>query len=277
MDLAAVATTGNVSGVVRTSGTLTPVAGATVTYYNAEGEEVQSATVAANGSYSLTTLAAGNYKVVVRGTGVETYSTTQKVDAGDQLTAVNYNLTKGGTGSLEVTVVDSEGKPVNVNAGGFDLSDVFVDPTSPTVGAWEKAGTASDTVTFTGLSTGTYNLAIDAESADFVDVNTTATVAAGVPTKLKVVVDEVAAQSKVNFRVINESNVNVNGGQAVVFKEDGTVKEIHEITDGTAPLALVDGNYTLAIYNNGYIVSKSEVKVAGEEVTVPAIQLTPAK
>ncbi len=275
LDLKAVATTGNVAGFVRVAGPLSVVPNAKVTYYNADGEEVKTATTDNDGKYSITNLEPGNYKVVVRGAGVETLSTTQKVDAGDDLAAVNYdNMTAGGNASLKVTVVDSEGNPVNVKENGFDLADMFVDPTNPTVGLIEKDGEAKDTVTFTGLSAGTYNLAIDVASDDFVDAKTTATVAAGETVELKMVVDEVAAQSKVNFRVVDESNKDVDGATAVVFKEDGTMKEILKTKNGTADLALIDGNYTLAVYHNGYLVSEHELTIAGEEVKVPVIQLT---
>ncbi|MBB6446054.1 carboxypeptidase regulatory-like domain-containing protein [Bacillus benzoevorans] len=274
LDLKAVATTGDVAGYVRTAGTLKAVADATVTYYDADGEEVKQAKTDADGKYAITKVEPGNYKVVVRGTGVETYSDTQKVNAGDNLTAANYSMTAGGDATLKITVVDSEGNPVNAAANGFDLSDVFVDPTNPTVGVVEKADAAANTVTFTGLSAGTYNLAIDTASADFVDVKTTATVAAAEKAELKIVVDKVAAQSAVNFRVVDENNANVDGATVVIFKEDGTMKETHKTTNGTADLALIDGNYTLAVYHNGYLVSKHELTVAGKDITVPVIQLT---
>jgi 5-hydroxyisourate hydrolase-like protein (transthyretin family) len=275
--LDAVVTTGDVAGYVRTSETLAAVANATVTYYDADGEEVDSASVDANGSYSLSDLEAGTYDVVVRGDAVETYTTTQTIAAGDNLTKVNYNLTQGGDASLEVTVVDSEGNPVDVAAAGFDLADAFVGVTNPTVGTWEEAVSAVDTVTFNNLSAGTYDLDIDVSSEDYVDVETTVSVATGEELELKIVVDEVAAQSDVNFRVVNEANANVEGAYVVVFKEDGTIKDILTTTAGTEDLALVDGNYTLAVYHDGYVVSEQAITVEGKDVNVPVIQLAPIK
>lgn len=274
LDLKAVATTGDAAGYVRVNGTLAAVSGATVTYYDAEGEEVKQAVTAADGAYKIADLEPGNYEVVVRGAGIETFSTTQKIAAGDNLEGVTYMPAAGGNASLKITVVDSEGNPVNVKENGFDLADIFADPTNPSVGVTEKAGEAADTVTFTGLSAGTYNLAIDAVSEDFVDVKTTATVAAGEKAELKIVVDEAAAQNDVNFRVVDENNANVEGATVVILKEDGTMKEILKTENGTAKLALIDGNYTLAVYHNGYLVSKHEITMAGKDITIPVIQLT---
>lgn len=274
LDLKAVATTGDAAGYVRVNGTLAAVSGATVTYYDADGEEVKQAVTATDGAYKLADLKPGNYEVVVRGAGIETFSTTQKIAAGDNLEGVTYKPAAGGNASLKITVVDSEGNPVNVKANGFDLADIFADPTNPTVGVTEKAVEAADTVTFTGLSAGTYNLAIDAASEDFVDVKTAATVAAGEKAELKIVVDEAAAQNDVNFRVVDENNANVEGATVVILKEDGTMKEILKTENGTANLALIDGNYTLAVYHNGYLVSKHEITMAGKDITIPVIQLT---
>lgn len=276
--LDAVDTTGDAAGFVRLSGTLAPAAGATVTYYNEDGEEVKKATVEANGSYSLSDLAAGTYKVVVRGAGAETYTTSQAVAAGDSLTKVNYTLVQGGDASLKVSVVDSDGKPVSVAVDGFDLADAFVGKTNPTAGVWEQADSATDKVTFSNLSAGTYDLDIDVASEDYVDTEATVSVAKGEAVELKIVVDEVAEQSAVNFRIVDEKNANVEGAHVVVFKEDGTVKEVLSTTSaGTADLALVDGSYTLAVYRNGYVVAQQAVTVAGDDVNVPVIQLVPVK
>lgn len=275
IQLNAVATQGNVSGTARIAGTLAAPSSATVTYYDADGEEVKKATVQADGSYSLSNLAAGTYEVVVRGTDFETYTATQTIVAGENLTKVNYSLTAGADASLKVKVVDSEGNPVNVTINGFDLADAYVDPTSPTVGAWEQAATAVDNVTFSNLSAGTYNLKIDVASAEFVDKDVTVSVAKGEAQELVITVDKVAAQRDVNFRVIDEANTNVSGAYVVIFNEDGTINGIQQTdAQGTYALKLVDGNYTMAIIKDGYVVNVNELTVAGKTVTLPVIQLS---
>jgi hypothetical protein len=271
-----VVTTGDVAGFVRVKGSLAPVSGATVVYYDEDGEEVYNTTVGADGSYSLSTIAAGTYEVVVRNAGVETFTTTQEVKAGDDLKSVNYNLTNGGNAALEISVVDSEGNPVDAAVNGFDLSDAYVDPTltSAGIGYWELDTAPTDTVTFTDLSAGTYELTIDVLDPAYVDIDTTASVAMGETGELEIVVEEVAAQSAVNFRVVDETNTDVTDGTVVVFNEDGSIKTVIASDDS---LALVDGNYKLAVYKNGYVVAKRDVTVAGKAVTVPVIQLTPTK
>ncbi|GAA0336731.1 hypothetical protein GCM10008967_28830 [Bacillus carboniphilus] len=277
ISLVAVETTGDVAGFVRVDGTLAAVEGATVTYYDEEGNEAGKATTAANGSYSISDLEAGTYDVVVRGTGIETFTTTQAVKAGDNLTAVNYELTTGGNASLEITVVDSEGNPVDVKINGFDLADAFIAEENASVGTWEEADAVTDTVTFNNLSAGAYSLSIDVASEDFVDVEGLVAIAKGEAAELEIVVDEVAAQSAVNFLVVDETNTNVEDATVVVFNEDGSIKDILTTTAGTAALALVDGNYTLAVYQNGYAVSTQEITVSGDDVNVPVIQLSPIK
>lgn len=274
LSLAPVVTDGNVAGNVRLSNTLAPAENATVTYYDADGEEVVSATVAADGSYSIADLDAATYTVVVRGTGLETYTTTQTIVAGDDLRKVNYTVTTGGDASLKISVVDSEGNPVDVAAEGFDITDAFVAPTSPTVGVWEEADNATDTVTFAGLSAGKYNVKIDVESELFVDKEFTATVASGEVQELEIVVDQKAAQRDVNYRVINEANANVSDAYVVIFNADGEIVEVQTTTDGTSALKLVDGSYTMAIIKDGYVVAENELNIAGKAVTVPVIQLS---
>nr|WP_254119796.1 carboxypeptidase regulatory-like domain-containing protein [Bacillus sp. FJAT-29790] len=278
LKLADVVTDGNVSGFARLNGSLAAAKDATITYYDQKGKEVSNAVVAEDGSYSLTNLKAGKYNVVVRGAGIETLSTTQTIEAGQSLTKVNYNLTSGGNASLKISVVDSKGQPVNVAAQGFDLTDGYVDPTNPNYGVWEKAENATNTVTFTSLSAGTYNLSIDVASNDYVDVKTTATLATGEVGELVIVVDEVAAQRAINFRVVDKANANLKDAYVVVFNKDGSIKDVLT-TDaaGTSPLALVDGNYTLAVYQNGYVVAERELTVAGKDITVPVIQLSAVK
>lgn len=275
ISLEEVDTTGDVAGYVRVNGSLAAVAGATVVYYDEDGEEVYNDTTDASGAYTISDVEAGTYDVVVRDAddSVETLTTTQTVRAGDNLTAVNYKLAKGGDASLEITVVDSEGNPVDVAANGFDLADAFVGVTSPSFGTWEQAGEATDTVTFSNLSAGTYDLAIDVASNSYVDVDRTVTIGSGEAVELKIVVDEVAAQSDVNFRVVDETNANVTGAKVVVFNADGTIKDILTTTSGTAALALVDGNYKLAVYKDSYLVAERNITIAGENVTVPVIQL----
>lgn len=274
-----VVTDANVSGYVRVNGSLSPVDTASVVYYNKDREVAYSTTTNATGAYAIADVEAGTYDVVVRddNDGVETHVTTQTVEAGKDLTALNYNLTKGGNASLEISVVDSEGNAVDVHADGFDLTDAFTfNDETLAAGFWEGAGDGpTDTFTFTGLSAGTYDLDLDIASDEYVDVDTTVTLASGETGELEIVVEEVAAQSAVNFRVVSETNEDVNDAIVVVFNEDGTIKTT--LTSGDKTVALVDGNYNLAVYKNGYVVAKRDVTVAGKAVTVPVIQLSPIK
>ncbi|WP_394235047.1 carboxypeptidase regulatory-like domain-containing protein [Niallia oryzisoli] len=278
--LDAVAITGDVAGFVRLNGSLSPIANATVTYYDADGDQKYSDTTGSNGSYELTSVEAGSYKVVVRGPGMDTFTTNQVVNAGDDLSAVNYSPAVGGDASLTVNFVDNEGNAVEITDTILaELLDDSIDAVDLADGAvpgkltGEVAENGSS-ITFEDLSAGSYDLEIDLPE-EFVDIDTTATLGSGEEKELKIEVNEVADTHKVNFRVVDETNTNEEDAYVVVFNEDGSIETVLTTTEaGTAELALMDGTYTLAVIRDGYTVAEREVTVEGKDVTVPVIQLT---
>jgi hypothetical protein len=275
--LEAVATTGDVAGIVRLKDSLSPVANATVTYYDADGDQKYTDTTGSNGSYELTSVAAGTYKVVVRGSGMDTFTTTQVVKAGDDLSAVNYNPVVGGDASLTINFVDSEGNAVEITDNMVaELLDDSIDAVDLASGLLPGRLAVEDngsSIMFENLSAGSYDLEIDLPE-EYVDIATTATLGSGEEKELEIELKEVADTHKVNFRVVDETNANEADAYVVVFNEDGTIETVLTTTDaGTADLALVDGTYTLAVIRDGYTVAEREVTVEGEDVTVQMIQL----
>ncbi|TFE03998.1 carboxypeptidase regulatory-like domain-containing protein [Jeotgalibacillus salarius] len=261
------ASTGDVAGFVRTEGTLA-AADVTVVYHDEEGEVVTS-TDTDNGAYSLTDLDPGTYTVVVRGDGFETFSTTQTIEAGDNLERVNYTVETGADATFTVNTVDSEGEEVSLEDAGITLTDAFYDEASE-FGIWNGTADGS-TVEFTSLSAGDYDFAIDfADDSDYVDVEETTTIASGEDVELEITVAEKAAMQEVSYRVVDEDN-NDATAKAVVFNEDGSVNTIINTGDD---LSLVDGDYTIAFYANGYAVETRDFTVSGDAVTIPVVQLT---
>ena len=190
---------------------------------------------------------------------------------------MNYNLTAGGDASLKINVVDAEGKPVVITGSTAELLDANVDAVEPAENVLgSNLGTITDsTITFENLSAGSYDLKLDVLDTKYIDVETVATLAAGKEEELTITLTEVADAHNVNFRVIDEDNENVENAYIVVFNEEGTIEQVLQTNgQGTQSLALMDGNYTLSVIQNGYPVSEQEVTVAGNEVTVPVIQLT---
>jgi len=274
VDLKEIETTGNVSGVVRQSVTLAALENATVTYY-ADGEVVDSAIVTNAGTYTLEDLEAGTYDVVVRHAGSEVVATTQVIEAGDNLSRVNYLLEDGGDASLEISVVNAENEAVDFSVAGIVLTDAYAVEGSD-LGVWTSDNAeATDTFTFEELAAGSYEVELDITSDDYVDVEQTVSIAKSANEELIITVDEVAAFHAVNFRVVNELNQNVQGATVVVFNEDGSINTVlpTNAQGSLDNLDLVDGNYTLAVYQNGYAVAERALDVDGANVTLPVIQL----
>lgn len=275
--LSAVATTGNISGFVRSSGTLAAASGAKVSYYALSVADVQAgtfvkgATVSSNGSYSVTALKPGTYKVVVRNAGnFETFVTTQAVAAGDDLKDVNYRLTTGGKATLNVTVVDKDNKAVSVGKGNLKMFDSFADEIKDTALTNKAAG---NTFAFTNLASGTYHLTI-AAPLGYEAVDTTISVAAGAANDVKIQLVKSADAYNVSFRVVDNKNADVEGAQVVAFNADGTIMKSDKTVGGVATISgLVNGTYTFYTYYDGTIVAVSTVTVNGANVNVPVIQL----
>ncbi|KIL46632.1 hypothetical protein KP77_27590 [Jeotgalibacillus alimentarius] len=273
--LATPATTGTVSGFVREAGSLDAVDG-TVAYYNEAGQLAYDTTVASNGSYTVDEVDPGTYDVVVRGDGVDTYTATVTVAAGDNLQRTNYLLENGGDASMEITAVDSEGEAIDLTDADIDLTDAYyatkADEETSVIGSWNEddAAVTADTITFENLSAGTYDF--DLTLGSFVDYEGTATVASGEEAQLEITLEETASQRTVDFKVLDENNADVNDKvKAVIFNEDGTVKEV--LADGATSVDLMDGDYTIAFYLDGYAVSTRDFTVDGEDVTIPVVQL----
>ncbi|WP_404404998.1 carboxypeptidase regulatory-like domain-containing protein [Jeotgalibacillus malaysiensis] len=261
------ASTGDVAGFVRTKGTLA-AANVTVVYHNEEGAVVDS-TETVNGAYSLTELAPGTYTVVVRGDGFETFSTTQTIEAGDNLERVNYTVETGADATFTVNAVDSKGEEVSLEDAGITLTDSFFDAEDNVFGVWTETAVGS-TVEFTSLSAGDYDFTIDfADGSEYVDVEETATIASGEDVALEITVAEKAAMQDVSFRVVDENNADATA-KAVVFNEDGSV---NTIINSDGELSLVDGNYTIAFFANGYAVETRDFTVSGNALTIPVVQL----
>ncbi|MBV7273917.1 carboxypeptidase regulatory-like domain-containing protein [Clostridium sp. PL3] len=277
--LAALPTTGAVAGFVRADSTLTPAAGAVVTYYNEDGTSAYTATVAADGSYSIASITPGTYKVVVRDpSALETYVTSQTVAAGDAITNANYKLTAGGNETLTIKLTDKNSQAVNVNAGDVKLYDVNAAQGTAAAeadGYWVNAG-ASDTITFNTLSKGTYELKIDAPSS-YVDVDQTVTVTSATQ-QLPIQLVDAASVYSVNFRLVDADNTDGDAADIVVFKADGTkLATTTTAADGTATIAnLANGTYKFYIFKNGNLVTTKDVTVNGANVSVPVIQLATA-
>jgi hypothetical protein len=113
--------TGSIQGVVRDK-TQAAIAGAHITLINVETNFKQEATSAADGSYRILALPAGNYKLSVTAGGFRTFVETDiVVQVNDQL-QVDVTLE---IGSLQQDVVKVEANAVQVQTESTQLGDVI--------------------------------------------------------------------------------------------------------------------------------------------------------
>ncbi|MBM7577800.1 carboxypeptidase regulatory-like domain-containing protein [Jeotgalibacillus terrae] len=280
-DLGVLPTSASVSGVVRIEGSLAAVNSGTIAYYNEDGE-LAASTEITDGKYTVTELVAGTYEVVVRDgenaenpdqTEIDTLTDSITVVAGDELTSINYLAKQGGDAALEITAVDSEGEEIDLTDAVVELTDAYYandeDDETTDLGVWNTTADAS-TISFDNLSAGTYDF--DLTLGSFVDYEGTATIASGEAAELEITLEETASQREVDFKVLDESNVDKTSSvKAVIFNEDGTVKEV--LADDATSVDLMDGDYTIAFYLDGYAVSTRDFTVDGEDVTIPVVQL----
>jgi 5-hydroxyisourate hydrolase-like protein (transthyretin family) len=272
-----VVTTADVAGFVRTENTLTPAAGAEVSYYAISvddyksGEFVTDTAVSADGSYSFENLQPGAYQVVVRDSGSHEISvSTVTVSAGDEITNENYTLVEGGDASLELSFVDVDGEEL-----GIEDLDITSATLADEYSAVEDSSvvTALEDLSFEKLSAGTYTLNLKA--TDYQHFTAVVTVEKGEENELVVSLTEVAEMHEVSVRVINEDNEDVAGAQVVALDDNGKiVAELMHTGTGFYSTNVVSGNYTVAAYVDGYVVPTASFTVADKDVVVPALRLS---
>lgn len=159
----------SVSGTVTDATTHAPLEGVDVEIYDAAGDDVNDTETDANGSYSLTGLTAGTYKLSFDGSSIGNYpmqyyngktavdtADSITVGAGATVTGIDQALTPG----AEITGT------VTAGPGGAGVADV-------TVTAYDNTGQPAATATtdpsgdyeLTGLQTGTYTVGFDPASS----------------------------------------------------------------------------------------------------------------
>lgn len=237
--LESLATTADVSGYVRTAGSLSAAEGA--------------------------------YQVVVRNGGShETSVSTMTVSAGDDIENKNYLLETGGQAELALSFVDSEGNELeglNITAS---LYDAYADKQAATEVGVSQLN--SPTLTFDQLSSGNYSLVLEADG--YRDVTTNVSLTKNEQKEAVVTLSEIAEEHAVSVRVLNETSANEPAAKVVVLDKDGKITAtLVDGTDGVYAGQLVDGEYQVAVFKHGYIVAKSTFTVNGEDVTLPAVQL----
>jgi hypothetical protein len=113
--------TGSIQGVVRDK-TLAAIGGAHITLINVQTNFKQEATSAADGSYRILALPAGNYKLSVTASGFRTFEETDiVVKVNDQL-QVDVTLE---VGSAQQEVIKVEANAVQVQTESTQLGDVI--------------------------------------------------------------------------------------------------------------------------------------------------------
>lgn len=266
---------GDISGVVRTSGTLLPAAGASIDYYALNvrdafgdlievGTLIDSDSVDSDGSYGFTNLLPGTYTVVIRHVGShETLVTTQAIAAGDDI-AKNYLLEAGGNAKIVLTVTASS-TPVTTGISIKD-SNGKTDYT-PTV--------ADNKVTFSGLSAGTYTVTMTATDHQQMVVPVTVAKSANVSRTFELTPD--ADLWTVYLGVTGTDHSAIEGAEIFVFDAAGKAVNLGTVETSSTGLAnfdVVNGSYKVAVYMNGFLFEERNVTVKDANVSIPVVVLT---
>jgi photosystem II stability/assembly factor-like uncharacterized protein len=159
---------GLITGIVTDGTTGEGIQGAYIDVYNAvTGSWAGSGSTDSSGSYGITGLATGNYKLVLSGTGYirqwfdgkadQTTATSVSVTAPNTVSSINIALVKGG--SITGTITD--------RATGAGIGNTYLYVIDRSTGDW--AGSASTdsngNYTITGLASGSYRMKINPSSS----------------------------------------------------------------------------------------------------------------
>lgn len=263
---------GEISGTIRTAGTLIPAEDAVITYYALNvkdvdaGEFVQSYTVLADGTYEFLGLDPGSYTVVIRHPGShETLVTTQSISAGDEL-AKNYLLQAGGNGKINLTLTDEDDDPIST--ASVTLEDANGEEVTDSTDAEGK-------VTFAGLSAGTYTMTI--EFGGYLTMEVPVTVAKGATVNRAFEMTPVGSAYTVSVGVTGVDHAALADAEILVFDADGKAVTLPAtVTDGSglASFDVVAGTYTVGIYLDGYLYAERTVTVKDAAVSMPVVILT---
>ncbi len=256
-----------VGGNVREIDTANPLDEATVTYYAVDvegweaGEQVATDTTD-DGEYSVDELCAGSYDVVIRHAEYETFVAGENFAEGDRLT-INYNEMIPGADNTLTLEFDRE---VDFS---WKLYDAYACPEEDE-GVWEGTEELTDEFDIEDLPDGDYTLELwnigDGYGMTFVDVEMDITLDGD--KTVQITLEEEEDTYDVTFDIRDDDAIYLEGA-FVVMK--GEVK----LTDdnGAAVFEVADGEYTAAVYHDGFLVEYVDVIVDGDDVAVPRIEL----
>ena len=165
---------GRIGGQVVAAGTLTPLAGVNVSFYDAAGQGVGGASTDSNGHYLSSGLPAGTYYAKTERYGVyimTLYDGTPFI-LGDVRTGTPISVTGGGATTNGIDFTLSAGGQIAGHvtnaAGGAPLANVnlyIADASGNFIWGWEQATDATGAYITTGLPAGTYYIRTEGSHA----------------------------------------------------------------------------------------------------------------
>ena len=275
----------DLGGFVRTSGSLQPVDGATVSLYAVNVEDFEpgdfvdeEATTGATGQYNFTDIDAGRYNVVVRDAGGHvTVSQEVTITGGQDIENFNFTPQTDTDTELTISFVDEAGRDLEIGVDAVTVTDAYFDRDfmGAQEGQQEGPTAASNEVTFDTIASGNYELDIDAPNgyADIDEYEVTLT--RGQDNELELVIEIAAPTFAVNVKVEDEDEDAVDEAVVAVFDADGDyVRNVTTNAQGElSGFELATGDYTLKVYKSGFFVATQEISVNNRALNVPTITM----
>lgn len=279
---------GNITGSVTDSIANAGIQGVLVIAYDENPTAMPIAAITdRTGSYSITGLAAGSYKIIFRTYGNTDYQSQWYNNKPDKLTATTVTVTDSSTTTGINASLQRGGKitgTVSDNVSGSGISGIDVNALDTISGTWINSGytDSSGTYSISGLTTGSYQLRfsgadyvaqwyggkIDQTDATIVTVNAPNTTAG---------INMTMVKGGIITGIVTDSTTGAGVQNADVTVYDSVTGSWvgYDNTDDTGTYRipnLASGNYTIRVSKNGFI--QQWYGGAAEQTDASAITVT---
>jgi hypothetical protein len=233
---------------------------------------VEKATTAANGTYTLAPVPAGQYTITVGAGGYASATVALTLTRG-QLATENLQISPAG--NVTVTVVDSVSKATipGVTVTGVSVQSPYTFKYGPSV--TNKSGQ----VVFTGIHEGSYTFTANGLAQEYDTVSMTSSV--GPVSNVTIDLTGIPATVTGNVTSLDpaqpDNNVGIAGALIQVLKGSSVVSSTTSSSAGTYALPpFPAGTYMINVSATGYVTQSATLTVARGQRVAKVFQLIPA-